>query len=73
MTYGLHHDLLLGGVRVEFVYDTLVVFILFLPGIHKWMQYLQIYNNYIKIVNQSIDDDLIDSIIHTILISEYET
>ena len=31
------------------------------------------YDNYIKIVNQSIDDDLIDSIIHTILISEYET
>ena len=73
ITDGLHHDLLLGGIGIEFVHDTLVVFILFLPGIHEWMQYLQIYNNYIKIVNQSIDDDLIDSIIHTILISEYET
>ena len=73
ITDGLLHDPLLGGIGIEFVHDTLVVFILFLPGIHEWMQYLQIYNNYIKIVNQSIDDDLIDSIIHTILISEYET
>ena len=35
VTYGLLHDLLLGGIGIEFVQDTLVVFILFLPGIHE--------------------------------------